>query len=81
MDRKLQRWYLLRANTELQHWYQTPSYCHVYIFSIKYVCLQAGRFGSGLVVLDINLDGYNDIVVSSPNVGWANLTYTVSDIL
>lgn len=39
----------------------------------------AGRFGSAVAVLDINLDGYNDIVVSSPNKNWQNLTYTVSE--
>ena len=38
----------------------------------------AGRFGSAVAVLDINLDGYNDIIVSSPNVNWQNLNYTVS---
>lgn len=35
------------------------------------------RFGTAVSVIDINLDGYKDIVVSSPNVHWDNLTYTV----
>ncbi len=32
-----------------------------------------GRFGSACVVLDVNLDGYNDLVVSAPSVGGKNL--------
>ncbi|XP_067930242.1 phosphatidylinositol-glycan-specific phospholipase D-like isoform X2 [Watersipora subatra] len=36
----------------------------------------ARRFGSGVAVLDMNLDGFQDIVVSSPNYNWENLKYT-----
>ncbi|XP_041456952.1 phosphatidylinositol-glycan-specific phospholipase D-like [Lytechinus variegatus] len=36
---------------------------------------EGGRFGSDVVAVDINLDGFVDIAVSAPSVGSTNLTY------
>ena len=37
-----------------------------------------GRFGQALTLVDINADGYNDLVVSAPSEGSEELTYNVS---
>lgn len=37
----------------------------------------SGRFGHSIVVLDINLDGFKDLVISAPSHGLTNITYEV----
>lgn len=36
------------------------------------------RFGHSIAILDINIDGYNDIVISAPSYDLTNINYQVS---
>ena len=36
-----------------------------------------GRFGASITIADLNMDGFNDLVIGAPYVGALDLTYQV----
>lgn len=46
--------------------------------SRNFVLQMQSRFGSSLAILDINLDGFNDLAVGAPSMTYSMLGYNVS---
>ncbi|PRP82676.1 glycosylphosphatidylinositol specific phospholipase D1 [Planoprotostelium fungivorum] len=44
--------------------------------TVLYGPTEGGKFGTRLIALDFNLDGYTDLIVSSPGYGGEDLSYT-----